>query len=120
MRGVCAVALLVSSANLARVQQALGQEADAPVMTVMNSIPVAQDEPASVPKKRVKTDTYAAVGIDAGGLRLFPLLEIGTVLSRKLLRKKPVRYFKTRTKIQFKNYSQNLKIVLNIIYINSK
>ncbi len=81
MRGVCAVALLVSSANLAHVQQALGQEADVPVTTVMNSIPVAQDEPVPVVKKRAKTDSYAAIGVDAGGLRLFPSLEIGTVFS---------------------------------------
>ncbi len=76
MRGVFAVALLVSSANLA-----YGQEANAPVLTVMNSIPTAQDEPVRIPKKGAKPDPYAAIGVNAGGLRLFPSLEIGTVIS---------------------------------------
>lgn len=36
-------------------------------------------DPVPLRKKTFSTDPYAPVGIDAGGLRLFPSLEIGTV-----------------------------------------
>jgi hypothetical protein len=81
MRGVCAVALLVSGASFAHVRQAVGQEADVPALTKMNSIPATQEEEITVRKKRLITDPYAAIGVNAGGLRLFPVLEIGTVFS---------------------------------------
>lgn len=76
MRGVCAVALLVSSASFTH-----GQEAETPELTAMNGLPTPEDEPAIVRKKRLITDPYAAIGLDIGGLRLFPAIEIDTVIS---------------------------------------
>ncbi len=76
MRGVCTVALLVGSASFAH-----GQEAETPDLATMNNVPVAQEEQVVVRKKRVISDPYAAIGVDVGGLRLFPALEISTVIS---------------------------------------
>jgi hypothetical protein len=45
---------------------------------------LAQEAPIDAPplrKKTVITDAYAATGLDTGGLRLFPSLEIGAVLT---------------------------------------
>ncbi len=60
LRGLSCVAVLLSSVNFACAQEA--------------------DAPAPIPKKS-STDPYAAIGIDAGGLRLYPSIEIGTVYS---------------------------------------
>ena len=58
--GLCWGAVLLSSVNFAWAQEA--------------------DTPAPI-RKKSSADPYAAIGIDAGGLRLFPSIEIGTVYS---------------------------------------
>jgi hypothetical protein len=79
MRGVCGVALLVSSASFSHVQKASAQEA-------ATTIPVAQDEEVTFHKKNTTLNPYAPKGIPIGGLRLYPSLDIGTVLTSNVRR----------------------------------
>jgi hypothetical protein len=76
MRGVCGVALLVSSASLSH-----GQEAPLDPAQGASNIPVPQEEQPVIRKKRAVTDPYAAAGVDTGGLRLFPTLEIDAIVT---------------------------------------
>jgi hypothetical protein len=90
-RGVMLAAILAASTGMAQAQMAplplkptiddvvLPSEEDAVV-----AVPpvVAEEEPA-VPRKKKKsvTDIYAPTGLDMGGLRLYPTLEVGGVFS---------------------------------------
>ena len=66
VRGLSCVVLLMGSAGLAYAQEA--------------------DGPAPIRKKTYSTDPYAAIGIDAGGLRLYPSLEIGGLYTSNVSR----------------------------------
>ena len=65
LRGVSCVALLLSSATFACAQEA--------------------DDPAPI-RKKSNTDPYAAIGIDMGGLQLYPSLEIGALYTSNVRR----------------------------------
>ncbi len=66
VRGLSCVALLMGSAGLVYAQEA--------------------DAPAPIRKKTYSTDPYATIGIDAGGLRLYPSLEIGSLYTSNVSR----------------------------------
>ena len=54
------------------------------VISAINQIPTpltVQDEPVVVRRKKSVVDAYAPVGINTGGLRFFPTLELGAVIS---------------------------------------
>ena len=65
LRGLSCGAVLLGSATFAYAQEA--------------------DAPAPI-RKKSSTDPYAAIGIDAGGLRLYPSIEIGTVYTSNVRR----------------------------------
>ena len=65
----CAV-LFLSSTSLACAQEA--------------------DDPAPIAKK-ITTDPYSAIGIDAGGLRLYPSLEIGSLYTSNVQRSSSIQ-----------------------------
>jgi hypothetical protein len=82
LSGVCAVALLVSSASLS-----LAQETPIAVMDGVQAIPQSQEE-VLLPrkKKRAATDAYAAQGIGNGPFRLYPSIEFDGYVSSNIRR----------------------------------
>ena len=86
-RGVLLAAVL-SVASVAHAQQAPSmlkptvldeQPVDVEVGTLPKPLTIADpEEPTGPRKKKVAVDLYAPVGIDTGGMRLYPTLEIGT------------------------------------------
>jgi hypothetical protein len=87
-RGVLLVAVL-SVASVAHAQQAPpdlkptvldAQPVDEDVVALPAPITLSEPEEPVVPrKKKIAVNLYAPVGINTGGLRLYPALEIGTV-----------------------------------------
>jgi hypothetical protein len=90
MRGVCGVALLVGSASISFATTASAQEVTDDGQDILTPpqkvapIPTPQEETITPrKKKRTSLDAYAAqgLGIGQGGIRLYPTLEIDSILT---------------------------------------